>query len=97
MKTRLHTFIVYTHAMHTSYVFILHTILQEAVTQGYINMLNNRVRPNLSKEFYTEPPIGLEIRRERFASLGAYISPKKLNQTWTKGEFIFDASRPHEL
>ena len=60
-------------------------------------MLNNQVRPKLAKEFYPEPSIELEIRGGRFGSMGAYISAKRRNNSWTKGVFVFDTSHPRSL
>ena len=60
-------------------------------------MLNNQVRPNLGKEFYPEPAIGVELRDDPYGSLGRYSSPKWRNNKWTNGIFLYDGRRPHEL
>jgi len=60
--------------------------------------LNNRIRPNLHKEFYKEPNIGLDIIDNPAGSLGRYYSPTyNGSNTWTNGIFAYDGSKPREL
>lgn len=61
-------------------------------------MLNERIRPEMSKEFYPEPTIGVAIRDDPIGSLGSYSSPKQDGHGgWTNGTFLFDGSKPHQL